>query len=89
MVLRRGNEKFKTFSCLKTKFKANTTTQGNVYIIDLFKNFTEFENMWEGGGGGLKTPLNPPGATVLVCKIQNKKIMEWTKTHFIVVMVTM
>ena len=60
----RGNKKFKTFRCRKTKFKANTTTQGNVFIIDISKTLLSLKRC-----GGLKTLLNPPGATVLVCKI--------------------
>ena len=32
-----GAVKFKTFRCLKTKFKTITTTQGNTFTIDLFK----------------------------------------------------
>ena len=60
----RGNKKFKTFRCLKTKFKANTTTQGNAFIIDISKTLLSLKRC-----GGLKTLLNPPGATVLVCKI--------------------
>ena len=32
-----GKWKFKAFRCLKTKFKANTTTQGNAFIADLLK----------------------------------------------------
>ena len=33
------NKKFKTFSCLKTKFETNKTTKGNIFTIDLFKMF--------------------------------------------------
>ena len=40
-----GNYKFKTFRCTKTKFKAYTTTQRNVFIIDLFIFLIEFNSL--------------------------------------------
>ena len=33
-------------NCLKTNFKANTTVHGNAFVVDLFKFFFEFENLW-------------------------------------------
>ena len=35
----RGNWKFKIFRCLKTKFEAKKTTQGNAFITHYFKIF--------------------------------------------------
>ena len=33
------SQKFQTLKCLKTKFEANETTQGNAFIIDLSSFF--------------------------------------------------
>ena len=37
-----GNQKFKTFKCFETKFKTNTTTQGNAFTID-FPGYVEWQ----------------------------------------------
>ena len=44
------NYKFKNFSCLKTKFEANKTTQGNAFITDLSKIFLALK-IWVCVGG--------------------------------------
>ena len=45
-------QKFKTFRCLKTEFKVNTTTRRNAFIVDLLKVLLGLKMLL----GGLKFP---------------------------------
>ena len=51
---------FKTFKCLKTRFEANKTTEGNVFVINLFKIFLSLKTC-----EGFETSLTLLGATAL------------------------
>lgn len=70
------NYKLKTFRCLKIKFEANKFTQGNVFIIDLFKVFLELK-VCEGA----EDSLIPPGATVLMIVVKVNVKNQWSTVY--------
>ena len=60
MYVQRPVREFKTFRCLKTKFKSNTTIQENARLVDLFKILLGLKIR----KGGYKLPKHPN----LVCR---------------------
>ena len=54
--------------CLKTEFKINKTTQGNAFIIDLFRISLGLRSNWFLDGGDATTMYGTITQTGITCK---------------------